>query len=109
MKDTKTLLKETTIIFPETLHDQSGTVLEGFSNGLLIYFVYRYIKCLFITKSLTSAFIEACLGDYAPFIFVPFLIAIIIYFIDWAIYTLIKKKVIRSGKTYNGIITKEIK
>ena len=48
-------------------------------------------------------------SDAAPIIFVPCIIAILIFFLDWAIYAVLKKVVLKHGKVFNGYISKEIK
>ena len=93
----------------KTTHETKLSLAKFIGVILLIYCAYRYIKCLFITKSCISAFSAAVFDDAAPIIIVVLLIYMIISFIDWAIYSFFKKKVLSSGTIYNGIIKEEIK
>ena len=76
---------------------------------LTIYWICHLIKCIIKTKALTSALIKSVSSDAAPIIFVPCIIAIIIFFSDWAIYKAVRKAALKHGKAFNGYISKEIK
>ena len=93
----------------ETLHDQSLSMVNVIILIMIIYWICHLIKCIIKTKSLTTAFLKSVISDAAPFIFVPCIIAIIIFFLDWAIYTAFKNAALKHGKVFNGYISKEIK
>ena len=94
---------------PETLHDTWLSFSETLTFFLLIYLIYRYIKCLIISRSFLKAFPMAVFNDAAPLIIAVLLISIIIPFSDWALYALLKRRVLKKGEKCNGTIIKEIK
>ena len=93
----------------ETLHDTSLSMVNTIILILTIYWICHFIKCIIKTKSLTTALLKSVISVAAPVIFVPCIIAILIFFLDWAIYTVLKKVVLKHGKVFNGYISKEIK
>ncbi len=92
-----------------TPHEERLSFVKFMGVLLVGYCAYRYIKCMVISKSFIVAFHNAFFDDVAPLIIVVFIISIIIPFIDWVLYYIIKRITVSYGTTYTGIIKEEIK
>ena len=92
-----------------TPHEERASFVKFMGVLLIIYCIYRYIRCVLVSRSFIAAFQSAVFDDEAPLMITVFLISIVIPFIDWALYSIIKQVTVSFGTTYAGIIKEEIR
>lgn len=91
-----------------TVHDEHFIYAKFLSGAALLVCIFYTVRGLFIGKKIVNGVVKSWLSGYGfPIVLLLFVTALI-FFLDWLLYSCVKKVVIRKGEPHSAIVASEI-
>lgn len=91
-----------------TVHDENYSIAKSLGVIAILICVFYTIRGLFMGETIVKGIIESWLSGFGIVLLLFILIVALIFFLDWVLYSCVRKIVICKGTMHDGIIVSEI-